>query len=99
MIQLTNLKILMYLDLLFSLNTTNTTNNSFPLWLLQRVSTHTSQHQANLEPLNISEFVLTVLFVPKAAGPCVSGGWPSVLVQLSLPMGVKNFPKLNLYSS
>jgi hypothetical protein len=45
-------------------------------------------HQANLEPLNISEFLLTVLCVLKAADRCVSSGWPSVLVQLSLPAGV-----------
>jgi hypothetical protein len=44
-----------------------------------------SHHQANLEPLNIFEFLLTVIFVSKAADPCVSSGWPSVLVQLSLP--------------
>jgi hypothetical protein len=31
-----------------------------------------SHHQANLEPLNISEFLLTVLFVSKVADPCVS---------------------------
>jgi hypothetical protein len=54
-------KILLYLVLLFSGNTTNTTNNCFPLWLMQHVSTHMSHHQANLEPLNISEFLLTVL--------------------------------------
>jgi hypothetical protein len=39
--------------------------------------------QANLEPLNIFEFLRTVLFVSKAADPCVSGGWPSVLVSLN----------------
>jgi hypothetical protein len=30
----------------------------------------------NLEPLKIFEFLLTVLFVSKAADPCVSSGWP-----------------------
>jgi hypothetical protein len=39
-----------------------------------------SHHQANLEPLNILEFLLTLLFVSKAADPCVSSGWPSVLM-------------------
>jgi hypothetical protein len=48
-----------------------------------------SHHQAKLEPLNIFEFLLTVLFVSKAADPRVSSGWP-VLVQLSLPAGVNN---------
>jgi hypothetical protein len=33
----------------------------FPLWLVQHVPNLTSHHQANLEPLNISEFLLTVL--------------------------------------
>jgi hypothetical protein len=28
----------------------------------------------NLEPLNIFEFLLTVLFVSKAADPCVNSG-------------------------
>jgi hypothetical protein len=42
-------------------------------------------YQTNLEPLNIFESVLTVLFVSKAADPCVSSGWRSVFVQLSLP--------------
>jgi hypothetical protein len=51
-----------------------------------------SHHQANLEPLNIFEFLLAVLLVSKAADPCVSSGWPSVLVQLSLPSGLNNFP-------
>jgi hypothetical protein len=50
----------------------NTTNNYFPLWLVQHVSTHMSQHRANLEPLNISEVLLTVHFVSKAADPWVS---------------------------
>jgi hypothetical protein len=50
-----------------------------------------SHHQANLEPLNIFEFLLTVLFDSKAADPCVSSEWPSDLVQLSLPAGVNNF--------
>jgi hypothetical protein len=31
-----------------------------------------SHHQANLEPLNIFEFLLTVLYVSKAADRCVS---------------------------
>jgi hypothetical protein len=57
------------------------------LWLLQRVSAHMRHHQANLEPLNIFEYLLTVFFVSKAADPCVSSGWPSVLVQLSLQRG------------
>jgi hypothetical protein len=47
-----------------------------------------SHHQTNLEPLNVFEFLLTVLFVSKAAVPCVSSGWPSVLAKLSLPAGV-----------
>jgi hypothetical protein len=34
-----------------------------------------SHHQANLEPLNFSEFLLTVLSVSKVADPCVSSGW------------------------
>jgi hypothetical protein len=51
-----------------------------------------SHHQANLEPLNIFEFLLKVLFVSKAADPCVNSGWPSVLVQLSLPAGANNLP-------
>jgi hypothetical protein len=38
-----------------------------------------SHHQANLESLNIFGFLLTVLFVLKAADPGVSSGWPSVL--------------------
>jgi hypothetical protein len=42
-----------YLVLLFSVNTTN---NCFPLWLVQNVSTHMSHYKANLEPLNLSEF-------------------------------------------
>jgi hypothetical protein len=57
---------------------------------------HTSHHQANFEPLNIFEFLLTVLFVLKAADPCVSSGWPSVLVQLgscSAPLEVKAAPR------
>jgi hypothetical protein len=41
--------------------------------LLQHVSTHMSHYQANLEPLKIFEFLLTVLFVSKAADPCVKG--------------------------
>jgi hypothetical protein len=56
-------------------------------------------NQANFEPLNIFEFLLRVLFVLKAADPRVSSGWPSVLVQLSLPAGVNNFPQLSFYSS
>jgi hypothetical protein len=44
--------------------------------------------------VNIFEFLLTVLFVLKAADPGVSSGWPSVLVKLSLPAGVNNFPQL-----
>jgi hypothetical protein len=48
----------------------------------------------NLEPLNIFEFLLTVLLVSKAADRCVSSGWPSVLVQLSLPAGVNNLFEL-----
>jgi hypothetical protein len=51
-------------------------------------------HQANLEPLNIFKFLLTVLFVSKAVDPCVISGWPFVLVELSLPAGVSNFPQL-----
>jgi hypothetical protein len=51
---------------------------------------HLNHHQANLEPLNIFEFLLTVLFVSKAADPCISSGWPSVLVQRSVPAGVNN---------
>jgi hypothetical protein len=43
-----------------------------------------SPHQANLEPLNVFEFLRTVLFVLKAADPCVTSGWPSVLVQLKI---------------
>jgi hypothetical protein len=82
----------MYLVLLFSVNITNTTNNFFPPWLLQHVSTHMSHHQANLEPLNISEFLLTVLFVSKAADRCVSSGLRSVLVRLSLPAGGEQLP-------
>jgi hypothetical protein len=78
----------MYLVYSFSVNTTNTTNNCFSLWLLQHVSTHMSRHQANLEPLNIFEILLTVVFVSKAADRCVSSGWPSVLVQPSIPAGV-----------
>jgi hypothetical protein len=31
-----------------------------------------SHHEDNLEPLNIFELLLTVLFVSKAADPCVS---------------------------
>jgi hypothetical protein len=62
--------------------------------LLQHVSTHMSHHQANLEPLDIFEFLLTFLFVSKAADPCVISGLPSVLVELSLPAGVNNFPQL-----
>jgi hypothetical protein len=58
-----------------------------------------SHHQANFEPLNTLEFLLTVLFVSKAADPCVSSGLPSVLVQLSLPVGVNNFLQLSFYSS
>jgi hypothetical protein len=54
---------------------------------MQHVSTDTSHHRANLEPLNIFEFLLRVLFVLKAADPRVSSGWPSVLVHLSLPAG------------
>jgi hypothetical protein len=46
-------------------------------------------HQANLEPLNIFEFLLTIFFL-KAADPCVSSGWLCVLVQLSFPAGVKS---------
>jgi hypothetical protein len=49
-----------------------------------------SHHEANLEPLNIYEFLLIVLFVSKAADPCVSSGWPSVLVQFSLLARVNN---------
>jgi hypothetical protein len=36
-------------------------------------------HQANLEPLNIFEFLIKVIFVSKAADPCVSSGWPSIV--------------------
>jgi hypothetical protein len=54
---------------------------------MQHVSTRMSHHQANLEPLNIFEFLLTVPFISKAADPGVSSGWPSVLVQLSIPVG------------
>jgi hypothetical protein len=31
-----------------------------------------SHHQANLEPLNVSELLLTVFFVSKAADTCVN---------------------------
>jgi hypothetical protein len=47
-----------------------------------------SHRQANLEPLNIFRFLITVIFVSKAADRCVSSGWPSVLLQLSLTAGV-----------
>jgi hypothetical protein len=49
-----------------------------------------SHHQTNLEPLEVFELLLTFLFVLKAADPCVGSGWPSVLVQLSLAVGVNN---------
>jgi hypothetical protein len=63
--------------------------------MLQRhVSTHMSHYQAKLEPLNVFESLLTVLLVSKAADPCLSSGRPSVLVQLSHPAGVNNFPQL-----
>jgi hypothetical protein len=52
-----------------------------------------SHHQANLEPLSIFKFLLTVLFVSKAADPCVISEWSSVLVQLLLPAGVNKFPQ------
>jgi hypothetical protein len=42
-------------------------------------------HQASLEPLNIFQLFLTVLFVSKAAEPCVSRGWTSVLVPFISP--------------
>jgi hypothetical protein len=58
-----------------------------------------SHNQANLEPLEIFGFLLTILFVSKAADPFVSSGWPSVLVQPLLPEGVNNFPELSFYSS
>jgi hypothetical protein len=48
--------------------------------LQQHVSSHISHHQVNLEPLQFLELLLKVLFVLKAADPCVSSGWPSVLV-------------------
>jgi hypothetical protein len=70
-----------------------------PLCSLQYVSTQMSNHQANFEPLNSFEFLPTVLFISKAADPCVTSGWPSVLVQLSLPAGVNNIPQLSSYSS
>jgi hypothetical protein len=57
---------------------------------VQHVSTNMSHHQANLEPLNISDFLLTDYFVSKVVDPCVSSGWHSVLVQLSLPLGVRS---------
>jgi hypothetical protein len=57
----------LYLVYDFSVITTNTINNCFSLWLLQHVSIHMSHHQANLEPLNIFEFLFTVVFVSKAA--------------------------------
>jgi hypothetical protein len=62
---------------------------------LQHVSTHMSNHYANLEQINVFEFLLTVLFVSKAADPCVSSGWPCVLVQLSLRAGVNKFSQLS----
>jgi hypothetical protein len=57
-------------------NTTNTTNNCFSLWLLQHVLTHESSSGY----LRTTEHfrILTVLFVLKAADPCVSSGRPSV---------------------
>jgi hypothetical protein len=72
---------LKYLVYQFSVNTTNTTNNCFPLWLLQHASTHISHHQANFEPLNIFEFLLTVLFVSKAAFTSSGGVHPPLEVK------------------
>jgi hypothetical protein len=54
----------------FSVNTTNTTNNCFPVWLLQHVSTHINHHQANLETLNIFEFLLTVFCFESSICAC-----------------------------
>jgi hypothetical protein len=54
-------KILLYLVLLHPVNTTNTTNNCFPLRLVQHVSTHMSHQKTQFEPLNISEFLPAVL--------------------------------------
>jgi hypothetical protein len=68
----------------------NKYNKQLPYTMvIAHVSTHMSHHHGNLEPLNIFEFLLTALCVSKAADPCVSSGWPSVLVWLLLPAGIE----------
>jgi hypothetical protein len=52
---------------------------------LQHVSNHMRHNQANLEPLNILEFLLTVLFVSKAADRCETSRAPPAGPPLPLP--------------
>jgi hypothetical protein len=80
----------LYLVYESSVNTTNTTNKCFPLRLSQHVSTHhMSHHQAEFEPLNIFEFLLTVLFVSKAADSCpvvTTHYWTSSQLNCRIPL-------------